>query len=455
MLPDRPSFSIAGFLQQVSKVPLSAADSEALAPVIAQMPTLTSSYRPWRKFKHMATDLGLNPEAAWGFVKFSQFGLLRVFTDLAQADGTEFHLMNVPHVQESLYRIDRGVGGGGPASLDTSRGVLGSPEVLKRLRIKTWMDEAAESSLIEGASGTRKQATDLLRSGRAPATKGERMIVNNYVAMQRIKTWLDRPLSVEMLLELQAMLTNGTLEDPEEAGRLRLPDENVRVVDERDGSTTYVPPDAGGLAKRLRTLCAFANKEHKDAEFLHPIVKASILHFMIGYEHPFCDGNGRTARAVFYWYALRHGYTIFEFMPISERIRAGHARYPQAYLDTEQEQGDLTHFVLYKLDIVEQSLDRLIQHLKQEELRVRRAEDLLSASKRLNQRQRVLLDHALRHPIMVYTVKSHMNSNGISDVTARSDLEGLVRARCLVKTRDKEVRYHPAPGLAKRLQTKR
>jgi len=281
------------------------------------------------------------------------------------------------------------------------------------------------------------------------------MVINNYIAMQQVKRWLDRPLSIAMLLELQRTLTEGTLQDPAEAGRLRRRDEPVRVVDERDNADVYTPPPAESLPVRLTALCEFANRSHEDEQFIHPIIKASILHFMIGYEHPFVDGNGRTARAVFYWHALRNGYGIFEYTGVSELIRKGFAKYPQAYLDTELDDGDLTYFVLYKLDIIEQSLDRLAEHLRAEEDKVRRSERLLRLSKNLNLRQRLLLEHALRHPATQYTVKSHMNSNGIVAATARADLDQLVRLRLMTTAkRGREVIYLVAPTLADRLAKK-
>jgi Fic family protein len=453
---NRPTFTMWDAMRPEQSAERVSAVIRTVLPHVEELRQLTREYRPWRKFKLVATEAGLPPEDAWAFVKHTCVTQARFLDYLQQADGRPFVLVEVPHLQEALHRIDRGLGGGGPAVLDDDQGALGGEDQRKRLRIKSLMDEAAESSLIEGASGTRKQATSLLRSGREPKSKGERMIVNNYVAMQRIKEWLGQPLSVEMLLELQTILTEGTLEDPGEAGRLREPGEPVHVIDERDGSTIYTPPGAAGLRVRLRQVCLFANQSHQGGDFLHPIIKASILHFLIGYEHPFCDGNGRTARAVFYWYALRHGYSIFEFMPISDRIRAGFARYPQAYLDTENEGGDLTHFVLYKLNIIQQSLDRLVEHLDKEQAKVVRAQSIVRASASLNLRQKLIIEHALRSPTTVYTVKSHQRSNGITDPTARADLEGLVKARFFFKTmRGKEAQYHPQPDLHARVFKKK
>ena len=188
---------------------------------------------------------------------------------------------------------------------------------------------------------------------------------------------------------------------------------------------------------------------------IHPVIKAAILHFMIGYEHPFCDGNGRTARAVFYWHSLRSRYAIFEYLAISEMIRKGYARYPQAYVDSEQDGGDLTYFILYKLDIIEQSLDKLGAYLKHEEDKLQRSERLVRLSTDLNLRQRLLLEHSLRHPNTQYTVRSHMNSNGITPVTARADLQALVVKRLMTTTkRGKEVLYLVSPSVAKRLAKK-
>ncbi len=450
-------FTFGSFLGQVSEALEPHFPFEGFEKLHARLPQLQAEYRPWRKFRHVARELGLDPATAWRFVKMFQLPLMRSVEPLCQADGSSFVIVNTPEIQEALHTIDRAVGGGGPAVLDPDSGQLGHIDARKRLSIRTWMDEAAESSLIEGASGTRKQATDLLRSGREPTTNGERMIANNYAAMQQIKRWLNRPLDPSMLLELQTMLTVGTLEDASEAGRFRGPSDRVEVVDHRTNEAIFTPPDASQLPRRLEALCEFANKRHTDREFIHPVVKAAILHFMIGYEHPFCDGNGRTARAVFYWYALRHGYTIFEYMPISDRIRAGYARYPQAYLDTEQEGGDLTHFVLYKIDIVSQAYARLEEHLRGEEQRLERVKRLLRVGKSLNERQRLLIDHALRHPTTKYTARSHMNSSGVTAPTALADLQGLVKAKLFVSTKSmkgKELVFVAVDDLREKVEKK-
>ncbi len=424
---------------------------------------LVSEHRPWRKLRYTATEMGVDPIAAWRAVKAVRRALRRDLP-LRRWEGGRFGIEPGPALFKPLFEVDRVSGddlrksqpgeGAGSALRKRIDALLRRGEMVPdRMRARTLMNEAAESSIMEGAAATRAMALDMLRTGRAPATRGERMILNNFEAMRQVKRSLARPMSIELLLELQQTVTDGTLDVPDAGGRLRHAAENVRVVDTRDGDTVFTPPPAEAVVPLLKELCDFANAPlGEDADFLHPIVRACVLHFMIGYVHPFVDGNGRAARALFYWHTLKHGYGIFEYLSISEVIARGPARYSQAYLDTERDDGDLTYFVLYKLDVIAQAMNALSKRLEAEEARIERAESLIRLGRDLNVRQRILLDHALHRPDTEYTVKSHMNSNGIVNNTARADLDDLVRRKLMVTTRrGREVIYHVAPGLAARV----
>ncbi|MCW5754864.1 MAG: Fic family protein [Phycisphaeraceae bacterium] len=423
-----------------------------------------AEYRPWRKLRYLAEEEGVKPEDAWVYVKAwrrDQWIPLPV----SRCEGGKFGFVPSPSLYRLLHLIDRAAGDGlighsvaAQSSLPMRKrldALLKRGELFPaRMLASTSHGESAESSIMEGASATRKEAMEMLRSGRSPRTLGERMILNNFHAMRMIKEHLREPLSLELLLEVQSVITAGTLEPVDGVGRLRSQADDVRVVDTRDQSTLFVPPNAGSLRVLLSEICAFANESH-DGTFLHPIVRAAALHFLIGYAHPFVDGNGRTARAFFYWSMLRSGYSLFEYLSISEIIRKGYSRYPQAFVDVEDDDGDLTYFVQYTLEVLEQALGRFSEHLAAEELRLQRSERFLAIAKDLNLRQRLLLEHALRHPGTAYTVKSHSNSNGITLVTARTDLDDLVRRRLMTTSkRGKEVLYHVTATLRERLAKK-
>jgi Fic family protein len=409
-------------------------------------------YYPWRKFAPAARQAGLNPEPGWQWLKFRRLGCVR-WPELTTTVGSHFSLVQPLSMSEALHTIDRATRGGGVAAFDSEEGVPKYPDQARRFVIRSLMDEAIESSRIEGAVVTREVARDILRSGREPENQHERMVINNYAAMQRIKDLLSRDLTPRMLLELQGVLTQGTL-PPDKVGRFRTASDGpVAVVDARDNTEIYVPPPPELLPRRIDALCAFANTEHTGAAFVHPIVKACILHFMVGYDHPFVDGNGRTARAIFYWYALKSGYRVFEFLSISELIRAAYAKYPQAYVDTELDNGDLTYFVMYHLRVITRAIGQLSEYLRREEQQLDATLGLIKRHKDLNLRQRVLLEHACRKPRSVYTVRSHATSHGITPATARADLSRLVGIGYLTTSkRGREVTFHLDPAGAARLR---
>ena len=159
------------------------------------------------------------------------------------------------------------------------------------------MEEAIASSLLEGAATTRTKAKKMLREGRKPRNNAEKMILNNYKAILKIRDMKEQKLSPKMLIHLQSILTDETLEDSSAVGRFRTIDDNVVVEEKSTHEILHTPPRTDLIKQRLEEICNFANERSKP--FIHPVVKAIILHFALGYLHPFADGNGRTAGAIF------------------------------------------------------------------------------------------------------------------------------------------------------------
>ena len=295
----------------------------------------------------------------------------------------------------------------------------------QRYLMSSLIEEAITSSQLEGAATTRRDAKEMLRSGRAPRDNGERMIVNNHRAMDFLRRQGRDPLTVEMLLELQRTLTQGTL-DANDVGRFRRPSDVVDVA-QWDGTVVHTPPPATETETRIERLLAFANTDD-DGHLVHPFVRAVVLHFMIGYDHPFVDGNGRTARALFYWSMARSGYWLTEYLSISTIIHKAPAQYVRAYVYSETDENDLTYFLDYNLRVMVQAIQALHLYLA----RKSREMDALSKAIRgsdsaavLNHRQIALLGHILRHPDNTYTIAGHQHSHSVSYPTARADLMGL------------------------------
>jgi len=325
------------------------------------------------------------------------------------------------------------------------------PQTKDQYYVNSLIEEAVTSSQIEGATTTRPIAAEMIRSGRRPRNRSERMILNNYLAMRHISELKNEPLTKELVFNLHRTITEGTLDDESQAGRFRTDgNKPIAVVDE-SGEIFHVPPPSHELEERMASMCDFANGK-TPGEWLHPVLRAVILHFWLAYDHPFVDGNGRTARALFYWTMLRHDYWLFEFFSISHIIRKGPTQYSRAFLYTESDDNDLTYFILYDLDAIRRALDEFNAYVQRKTEQHRAVENRLQAMKLLNHRQSVLIGHALRHPRHRYTVESHRASHNVVYETARHDLLGL-KDRGLLRAR-KEGRtwyFTPVEDLEKRL----
>ena len=260
--------------------------------------------------------------------------------------------------------------------------------------------------------------------------------------------------SKKLVFEIQRKITEDTLDDPTGAGRFRRPDERV-VVESTYGVVFHDPPHANELDERMEALCAFANDgdDAGDGPFIHPVIRSMILHFQLAYDHPFLDGNGRTARALFYWSMLKHGYELFEFVSISQAILKSSIQYGRAFLETETDGGDLTYFLIYHAEIVNRAIRELNQYVERRTAELRNLEEELRGLADLNNRQRDLISHALRHPGYEYTVASHRASHNVSRQTSDNDLRELVRLGLLRETRlGKAKRLTAAPDLERRLR---
>ncbi len=400
-------------------------------------------YLHWDKLRFLSAPASLTHEEWWAALKLNRIASSKA-APLVDVDGKPFTYCGVDAVQELLHQVDRG--GGGLIELPEQ---ITTADMRDRYIVSSLMKEAIRSSQIEGAVATRVIAKDMLRSGRKPRDKSEQMILNNYIAMRRIRDQRNQDLTPAMLLDLHHTLCEGTLEK-NQIGRFRKPDEPILVVDPYH-EVLHTPPPAETLKARIQIMCDFANGK-KPACFVHPVIRAVILHFWLAYEHPFVDGNGRCARAVFYWLMLRSGYWLAEYISISEVIYRAPVKYYRAFLYTETDDNDLTYFILYHLNVLHKAVQELHAYIRRKTDQVRQVERYLRATENLNHRQRALLSHAPRHPDARYTFESHQTSHGVVYETARTDLLELQRLGFLKGFKiGRTWHFSPIPDLERKL----
>jgi Fic family protein len=407
-----------------------------------QGPAPGGRYLPWDELRHRTPPVGLTTDEWWFTVRTAR-QLLAKPLPLLDCAGRPFSQVLADPVLELTHRIDRDAAG--PIWLD---GPVANPETRDSYLVRSLIEEAMTSSQLEGASTTRQVAKEMLRQGRKPRDRAEQMIYNNFLAMRSIRDQVQGPLTPQIVLDLHRTLTLDTLDDTSAAGRLRRPDEAIDVVDNASHRVLHVPPKAEELPERLERLCRFANPTDADP-FLPPILRANLLHFALAYDHPFLDGNGRVARALFYWSALRQGYWLLEFVSISSVLRKAPAQYARAYLHTETDGGDVTYFLVHQLETILAALDGLYGYLNRKAAELTATEAMLRRSESLrgilNHRQIDLIRHALHHPGSIYTVEGHRRSQNVVYQTARADLLGIVERGLLLQHKSGRAFFFEAP----------
>ncbi|MEN8221538.1 MAG: Fic family protein [Pseudomonadota bacterium] len=407
-IPTTPP-NIEHFIQQTDTNKLRQILNGHFAPTDAK-----NRYLHWDKLQHLTPPKGFTSKDYWVGTKLARQAL---YKDLPLFDKYQkpFRLALPDCVLKKLYWIDKNING------NWRDNILVHPQTRKSHLINALIEEATSSSQLEGASTTRRFAKEMLRQGRKPKDRSEQMIFNNYHAMQFIQDYKNERLTPAIIFELHRILTEGTLNA---AGQFRTPSDDIHVVNVQLSQALHTPPNAEELPERLQHFCQFANDEHLSI-FIPPIIKAIVLHFMLAYDHPFVDGNGRTARAIFYWSTINQDYWLMEFISISRIIKQAIVQYGRAFLYTETDDNDLTYFIIHQLEVIEKAIEQFHHYLEQKCANIEEVEQLLDNTKiagKLNHRQLALLEHALKNPYATYTIQAHQKTYGISHQTARQDL---------------------------------
>ncbi|MEE4463168.1 Fic family protein, partial [Azotobacter chroococcum] len=403
----------------------------------------------WRVPRDQAADI-------WQAIKL-QRSFQQKTIPLKDAAGRDFHYCITPAMEAKLHQVVRTTGG----NVGAVAGEAASDGIQEHFLVSALlMEEAITSAQLEGAATTREVAKKMLEEEREPVDEDERMILNNYLLLKEAERVRNEPLTVDQVLDFHRIATRGTTGNAVVPGELRLDDDIY--VDDGDGGIAHQPPPFRVLPERLQALCDFANGDHTGmagSTFIAPVVKAIILHFMIGYEHPFRDGNGRTARALFYWYMLKCDYRLFRYVSISRLLKDDPGGYGLSYLYSETDDNDLTYFIDFQLDIILRAFDDLRRYLETKSNDFQQIVHLLENTpfgNLLSFVQKDLIKKAAREPGRIFTAREVAKSYDITDNTARTHLNQLVDLKLLLATKDgRKVLYIAPADLQRRLGRKK
>lgn len=395
-------------------------------------------YLDWDELQHRTPPAGLTREEWWMALRLGRNLSARPIP-LRRDANTPF-VFNLPgRLLAQLHDLDRNRDGGG-----VFPGIVAHRETRDRYAVRSLVHEAIASSQLAGAAIPHEVAKEMLRTGRAPRDRTERMIANTHAALGQVSRLRESSLTPELVLEIQRVMTEGTVLPADAAGRLRRADEPARCEDQRAGASS-APPLANDPPARLDALCEFANGRTPDF-FVPPPVRAILLHFWLRHEQPFVQGNGRVARALFYWSMLRHDYRLFELLSISEILVAGPQPYAMAFVQARPDENDLTYFILHQATAIAEAVAALREHAARRSDGLRASREKLRALAGLNHRQQILLAHALREPGTEYVIEGHRRTHAVTFQTARDDLFDLVAQGWLNVTKEGRQNVFRAPA---------
>jgi Fic family protein len=381
---------------------------------LEKIKTINNKYLYWDKVKYQTKSDDFSPIDLWTAIKLTR----NLDYKHLKFGKYKFSFSQTDYIQKILHEFDLNIGG----NLGAQK-IIPEQEKDKYL-VSSIMEEAIASSQIEGAVTTRKKAKEMLRKNDKPRSKSEQMILNNYRTIQTIVEWKSQPLTIELLLHIHKLISNNTLDDKNDEGTFRTSND-IYVVNHIESEIVHTPPDFKEIPTLIEEVCNFFNNDKPDF-FIHPVIKGIILHFLIGYIHPFVDGNGRTARTLFYWYLLSKGYWLTEYLSISRLIVKSKNQYESAYLYTENDENDLTYFINYNLKTMDKAYDALRAYI-QRKIDEKKYITNFQKIQFINNRQAEILKWFYDEPHLLLTVKEVENRLRVSNQTARTDLQQLIQ----------------------------
>lgn len=373
---------------------------------------VNETFEYWDTIKYKRCPEGCTPQQLWTYVKAAR---VKSMMSVWGKYGITLTLTN--QMQRMCHEIDMNWGG----SWGTDS-IIGD-ENKEQYLVGSLMEEAIYSSQMEGAVTTRKVAKEMLRKKMTPKDKSQQMIANNYQTIQFIVSHKDALLTPELLLQIHQLMTEHTMQNPQEAGCFRS-NNDVVVENGITHETVHIPPTYEEIPNFVEDLCRFFN-EQDAPQFIHPIIRGIIIHFMVAYVHPFADGNGRTARALFYWYMLKQGYWLTEYLSISRVIAKSKKSYEKAFLYTEADGMDMGYFVAYNMRVLQQSFKQLQDYIKRKQEEKRAANSFLRIGN-INARQAQIIKMFADDSNLVVTIADLQAKFLVSPTTAKADVVGLM-----------------------------
>ena len=185
-------------------------------------------------------------------------------------------------------------------------------------------EEIISTSAIENIDFKRDSVRKILQ-GSHPSDEAEKRIEGLKKGIEFIAD-RQNTITEDTIYRLYMMTIGNYLQEtdrPKTGSYYR--DDVVYIVG--SSSIEHTGIDSRYVSSYMKELVNFINR----SEEIDALVKACIIHFYIGYVHPWFDGNGRMARLLHMWYLIQQGYHATLFLPFSSFIEKNRKAYYRAF----------------------------------------------------------------------------------------------------------------------------
>lgn len=266
--------------------------------------------------------------------------------------------------------------------------------------------DAWSSATIEGA---RTTVAKVKASFAKPISKDDKMVVN---AVRGSNYAYSKPITRKNLRILWEKVTEGVCDNLHLDGK---PYRSGMVEVGNEARTVHTPALPHQIPDLMEQWFCYRDTDQS-------LIGSFVAHFYFVYVHPFCDGNGRTARIVNSASLLHAGWRKIKNLPLSSAINNNLPGYYRSLEDSEEPIRDLSGkwldispFVSYMLDMFEQCMI-----------------DAALSKNELTQSEAKILERMNRIPgVAEITVKKAAAILGNSESAARNTLNNLVKKNYL------------------------
>ena len=380
-------------------------------------------YLPYHKFRFKVPK-ELDPELAWFIVRAVRDSQSRKLLQISKTDPIKY--CQTPTIEKVISFVDRHATNN---ALEVMCQKLNEKHHFEFLFKDLVEDEAISSSQLEGAATTTLIAKEILRRKRKARSIDDKMILGNFKLMNLAWENRNQKLSIDLIRDFHEAGVEGIDDEKYTPGVFRK--SNDVVIQGRDGEILHYPPDYKELASRLIVICDWINNDEANElsdYYLHPLIKAITLHFLIGHEHPFNDGNGRVARALFYWYLFKNEYGAFRYIAVSTLLKKAPSKYADSYVYTENDSMDMTYFIEHQCGVILKALLRFQESYEDALVKEEQFERVMFQSGvigQLTKNQKTIFLVAMRGDVKDFTAKDVELNLGVSNNTAAQILKSL------------------------------